>query len=533
MAGIPQWNTPYGLGIANSSFGATPPGAAGSMFVSSGAGAPPAFVNPFGQDLRKNNRSIFEFLTAPQQADVFSGNDPTIDLTSVINAALTQMAGGKLTMAGGGRYLIEGSVSILSALTWEFESSATLYLGTQNMNGIVVGDGTSGPRNAVAGTKIITPNIAPLTAVSAFTSGAAFFRNNVSDVDIINPNIYGKDAAGTSKLFDGFYDYMVAESDVIYSFIQYLLGRAWHPEGDGTTAGAVTDCNFDFARIYNCNIPVFVDTGCAGLGMERPTIYKFGSGQWAIHFNCTPGPQGQNFFINTPDIELDTGVAGGVWVENGERVRLNGGWIGDNGAGNVPAIKFDTGADSCSTSVDTTGAHIELLGLFNRVDGGDIAGDATTSGAVGILIGGEGSQVSDAVKIRQWLGNGIGFTGTPSNVSIGAQNYNTNGRDIASLAAFTNGDAPVVADAVTDQNQIFTAAATVDIPANLSFVQITGGTTITTLVQHGRGKSLAIQAGSGGITIGSGGNIIGFTGTVAAFEIITLVCDGQFWFKSV
>jgi hypothetical protein len=65
------------------------------------------------------------------------------------------------------------------------------------------------------------------------------------------------------------------------------------------------------------------------------------------------------------------------------------------------------------------------------------------------------------------------------------------------------------------------------------FVQVTGGTSVTTITRHGLGAMLTIQAGAGGITLAAGGNLQLKSPpvTVSEYTAITLVCDGTNWFE--
>lgn len=482
-------------------------------------------------NLRAKRRSILDFLSVAQRADVLNGT-LALDLTTVINNAIVQMTGGELVF-NPGQYRIDGQLNVLAALTMNFSNrQASLVLGTQNQNGIVIGDNTDPTRNLLFGTKIIEPTITVKNGIPTFTSGAAIKRNYVAHVDIMRPQIYGKDAT-TTRLWDGLSDYRVSESDAPDILFQYLNGSGVYALGDGTTPGRTVDCNYDNARIFGIKKGIFIDAGCAGLGMYRPAIYGIAAAGWGIHVRCTAGPNGQNFFIDTPDIEVTPGAAGGIWGESGNRIMVHGGWIGGS---NVPGVKFDYSADSCSTSADMVGCYAELNGPQNRVTGGDIAGDNTTAGANGIIIRGSGCSVSDEVSVRQWLGNGIDWGGTtPSNVKIGSVDFTSNGRDIASMDAFSNVNAPTVANGNTNKTRSYVAAATMDLPANMGFVQITGATAIATIKRQGAGKVLTIQAGAGGITINNTGNIILPSSPLAvpAFNTVTLYCDGVNWFKSV
>lgn len=119
-AGIPQFNTAVGLGVANSSFGAVAPGSAGQSYVSNGASANPSFQNltaaQMAAILAANNTwsgtntssgDVYSGSGRPWvdvRAEGAAGNGSTID-TAAFNSAQTILA----TLGGGTLYLPPGN----------------------------------------------------------------------------------------------------------------------------------------------------------------------------------------------------------------------------------------------------------------------------------------------------------------------------------------------------------------------------------------------------------------------------------------
>jgi hypothetical protein len=435
---------------------------------------------------------------------------------------------GKRIVVPKGSYKITVSLKIRSAVTLDFEPGATLLLATQNMNGIEIGDGTVATRNRTFGTVINRPSFNPLAGIAPFTSGACIHRNFVAFCHVNYLTVYGRDG-GIIKLSNGVYDYRATECDTPKAIIQYIRSNAIHCKGDGTTPGRTVDCNYDNLRATNIGKGIFIDAGCAGIGAYRPTIYGIAAGGYGIHINCKSGPNGQNFFIDTPDVEASAGAAAAIFLESGGKAIVKGGWVGASmGYGLKVGIAFD----SADVSTHFVQSRVLIQGPHNTISGGEIVGDATTV-VDGLTITGANTVIASSVKIRQWAGNGIAWAGAnPSGVLIGALHFANNVTDIAPLTGFTPSTMPVIMQGVTDKARTAIAATTLALPITVPFVQVVGTTPITTIPVRGVGARLTLQAGKGGITFQSGGNITLPTSplTIAAFNTVSLVCDGASWF---
>lgn len=484
------------------------------------------------QNLNRAGRSIFEWLSPAQIGQATSGVQPSLDMTAAINTAIADMEGGRLVFPPGCGFRINGQLNVLSALVMDFSDNlATLYLGTQNQNGIVIGDGTDATRSKLFNGRLIRPSIVPVEGVPAFASGSAVFRNYVGNFHIEGLSVYGRDSVGW-KLLDGLRDERATESDAPDLLIQFVNGSGVYTKGDGTTPGRTVDCNYDNARVFGALYPFFIDDGCAGIQIDNPILYSIRTGGAIMRIRMTAGPNGQNIFVRNIDAECTPGATYGVWVEGGDNVNLVGGWIG--GQAGVPAILFDTLSSSCSTSVNVDVGEVVLKGSQGRILPCDITGDNTTAGANGVIIQANDCSIASGTTIRQYLGNGISFGGTtPARLNVGSVQFNNNGTDIAPLTGFTTTTAPVIADGTTDKPIIITAAASITAPMNRGFVQFSGAAPVTTIAAHGAGKILTIQASGGTVTLASGGNLILRSPPVAIpnGQVISLRCDGVSWFE--
>lgn len=459
--------------------------------------------------------------------------DPTADcsarLQAAIDAAIAARSGLILLPRS---YRINSALRILGRLSIDFSDRlATLLLGTPNMNGIEIGDGTDAIRNATFGVQLIAPAFSPYPGVSPSTDGACIHFNYVAYVDVIRPSVYGKDGA-TRKLFHAIRMERATECDVSHLVAQELLGQGITCAGTAGPENRVVDCNFDFARVIGCSgTGIFLGAYTHGIGLYRPIMYNI-EGK-LIHINA-PGT-GQNYFITDVDGEIQNtgGAAYGIHVEAGNKAIIKGGWLGANAPGGTPpiAVHFGAGADSCTADVDTFSARIVIDGAACTIAGGDIVGDAATAGS-GITIGGAQTVIASGVRVRQWVTSGIAWSGTPGQVQIGNVSFRSNGTDIAPLPAFTALTAPLIEQGTTEKSASLAAAATMAVPNPLRVVQVSGATAITTIPPHGTGARLTIQADGGGINLNTGGNLALVAAPVAvpAFGTISLVCDGVNWF---
>lgn len=457
--------------------------------------------------------------------------DGTTDDAAAIQAAIDANPR-KTIILPAGSYLISSPIRITAAPIILDCSKATFILGTVDMNGIEIGNGTQAGKDATIATRIIAPTFNIKAGLPAFTTGSCIYRNFVAFVNVENLRVYGRDGV-TTKLYNGVYDYMAAECDTPNATIQWVSHHAVHCKGDGTLTGRTVDCNYDNLRATDIFTAIYIDVGCAGLGFYRPTIYGIFAGGRGIHINTTPGSMGQNFFIDTPDIEAGATTDSAIWLQSGQKAIINGGWVGASmGFG----LKIGATFDGADVSCNFVQSKVIIEGPQNVISGGEIVGDGS-SVIDGLVIKGERTVIASGVKIRQWAGNGIGWGGAnPTGVLIGDLDYSNNANDISALTGFTQATAPTIGKGSTDKPRTYVAAATLSIPPSINFALVTGATAIQTLPLRGSGGSLTLQAGVGGITLNNAGNIILPTSplVVAANSTVTLHCDGAAnYFKSV
>lgn len=453
--------------------------------------------------------------------------DGTTDDAAAFQACLNANPG-KRILVPMGKYRISVSLKIRAAMTLDFEPGATLLLATRNMNGIEIGDGTVATRDKTFRTVINRPSFNPAAGVAPFTSGACIVRNFVAFCDVSHLTVYGRDG-GIAKLFNGVHDFRATECDTPKATIQYLRNTAIHCQGDGTTPGRTVDCNYDNLRATDIRTGIFIDAGCAGIGAYRPTIYGLAAGGYGLHINCTSGPNGQNFFIDTPDIEAQATAAAAIFLESGGKAIIKGGWVGASmGFG----LKIGAAFDSADVSCHFVQSKVLIQGPHNSISGGEIVGDAATV-SDGLVITGANTVIASSVKVRQWAGHGIAWGGTtPSGVLIGALHFANNATDIAPLVGFTPSTMPVIMQGSTDKARSVTAAATLALPITVPFAQVTGASPIKTVPVRGVGARLTLQAGASGMRLESGGNLTLPVSPliIAAFNTVSLVCDGASWF---
>lgn len=456
---------------------------------------------------------------------------PTIDFSTKLQAAIDAAYTKKLIVDAGLNLRIGTSLKILNRIQIEFEMGAQLMLATQNMNGIEIGDGTLTTRTNVAGTRILYPSFVPFPGVAQFTSGACIRENYLNNVDVVEPSFYGLN--GTRKLFNGVYQLRCTQCDVTGITSQEMHGDGVYAEGTAGVANRTVDCNYDFARFVNSDGNGIVwGANTAGLGAYRPEGY--GLTGWGLKIDAVAGANGQNYFVDTPDFEVENTSAGGVWAKGGSALILSNGWMGANGpAGTLPiGIQIDAAFDSVDIGIASGYALRNIInGPACVVSRGNWASDTVTAGTA-FTIGADDTIVSDDVTIRQYAGTAIGWSGTPSRVRIGSVQFKANGTDIAAVGGWAALSGPLISTGQTEKTRAYTAAATTTLPIAHSFFQITGATNITTIPPHGVGKRITIQAGAGGITLAAGGNLSLRAPPVAvtAFATISLVCDGATWF---
>lgn len=494
--------------------------------------------------------SVFDFLTTAQQNNV-ALNIGSIDVTAAIQAAVIAAAGLELFFPPG-KYLITSAINIVSAVrirgVYQF---TTIILGTQNQNGFVIGDGTSGGQTSSQSSSIEALVFNPSSSVAAFTSGSCIFLNYCLYAQVKNCYFYGKNAT-TSILFTGVTCFQASEPEICFCYFTSLRGYGLYTSGTSLALRTV-DGRFDnneFQAIANdC---VHLDANTAGCTINNMVAFNFST--WGIVINSGTSGAGSLHYISQPDIEAD-GTSGGIYIQNCANVDIDGGWIGTNVyTGTTPSLWVG----AASNSVKVTGMQLQtgrvlIDGPACTLTGCDVVGDNVAATA-GIVISSAASDTSICGgTIRQHATSGIQFTSTPpaTRCKIVGVNFKACGPvagtgyevvgstgvpgSILGVSGTPGLLPPLIRDCQSDVPFLFAAAATGSITtsAGRDAIQATASANITNITNLSAGNRLMIQAGAGGITVAGGGNIaLKTTPTaIAAFKAMSFWNDGQNWYE--
>lgn len=478
--------------------------------------------------------SVFDWMSAAQQNNV-ALNIGSIDVTAAYQAAIVANSKGNLYMPPGG-YLISGAglSNAVGCSIYGVRYRSTFILGTQNMNAITYGDGTSGTRSAASSCRLDGVAFNPLNGVSTFTSGSCVTRNNVFDVHVNNCDFYGKDAT-TVRLWNAITDISTTDCDSNSCNTSQILNNVVNVSG---AAGALaSDCFYNFHRYNNIGgDALFVGVFIGGLTFTNPTGYSVTG--WHFHMNSSPGNNGQNVFVTSPDFECDAGSLGGGYVQQGNGVSFTGdGWIG-LGAGASATTKLlwlGVNSSNCkSNEINYFGGQILIDGPDNYVTGGNVSGDGVTSTTAFLVtstatfgcIGGD-------IKINQYITSAVAFSGSPPalNFKVNAQ-FNSIGANATEITGISsaNNNGPDCRGCTTSASTSVAAVAALPLNFGNELIQVVGATAVTSMTIKSKGTIQAIQAGAGGITINNTAGIITLSGSnisLSAFKIAGFICDGN------
>lgn len=455
--------------------------------------------------------------------------DGTTDDTAALQAAITAIQGTNKRLVINGPAKITAALTITAKVVIDFcDRQGALLMATQNMNGIVIGDGTAPTRALLFGTVLLAPSFRPFPGVAQSASGACIFENYAAVVDVLRPSFYGLDA-GVRKLFNGLVQFQCMQCDT-----PYIIGNEMHGDIVVTSGGAgalrTVDCNYDNARFINSDgNGVTWGAYSEGVGMFRPEAY--GLTGWALKVDAGAG---LNFFVTDPDFEVEGTSAGGIWAKSGTGLMVTGGWCGARGiVGTLPiGVQVDATFNSAEIGFSQTFAiRVILNGGASKVSRGIYTSDTVTAG-VGITLGAVDCEVATGVTIRQYAGTAIGFSGTPTGLVIGDVKFKANGTDIASVGAWAALAGPVIGNCQTDKARTgYVGAATVSIPLSVSMAQIGGTTNISTIPPSGVGSLLSIQATGSTVNMVSGGNLALKSAPVAIpnGQFLHFRGDGAIW----
>lgn len=499
-------------------------------FVNSGAGAVPTTLQARGQ----LTPTVFDWFSAAQQNNVSLGIG-SIDVTAAVNQAIAQNPRGNLFIPPGS-YLISGAglTNLVGCSLYGVRYRSTFLLGTQNMNGLSYGDGTSGTRNAASSCRIDGVAFNPLNGVATFTAGSCVVRNNVFDVHINNCDFFGKDST-TVRLWNAITDISTTDCDSNYCNTSQILNNVVNVSGASTSALA-SDCFYNYHRWNNIGGDAFfVGINVGGLTLVNPT--GFAVSGWHVRMNSSAGTFGQNFFISNPDFECD-GTGQGIWVQQGNGVGIGGeGWIGGNAA--CKLIWFGVNASNCKIEgMNLFGGQFVLDGPDCYMKGGTMFGDAVTSTVAVTISTTAVNGAIDGTHIGQYTAAPVQFSGAPPTafkVRAHFNSVNSGGAEITGLA--TSGiQPPDCRGCTTDASSQIASASALPLNFGRDFNAVSGATAVNSMTIKSQGDRQILQAiSAGGFTVNNTAGIITKNGAATAipqFKIMELVCDGNAtWFE--
>lgn len=494
-----------------------------AFFSQSGASS---LVRSVQDKLRELNPSVLDYV----------GVDPTgiTDSTAGLQAAINANAGRSLYFPPG-NYKITSPLTILNGLVlYAKPETVNILLGTANMDGIIIGDGTVAGANSSGRTSIIGLAFNPAPGVGTSSSKSAIFVNYSFFIRLEDIDVYGSDSGNTTRLYNGITLFQTTTWYINNYHCTNVVNYGLSTGGSPGIANRTVDGYVEKAEFTNCgNDCVFIGPYSAGLVLNTITAQMYN--QWGIHIQMNPvGPSGQNIFILQPDLEAD-GASSGIWVEYGSTVQIIGGWISGS-KNSSKAVFFDTNTDTCSlVGCDIVFGQVTVSGLANSVRSCNITGDAVTT-PVGIVVNGTAADTQIiGCRVRQFTNYGIQFIGSPLRCLVDGCHFkqNTLGEVFGQNFAGPGIIPPTISGCQSDASPALTAAASVTLHVGRNIYQVTGTTNINTMTALGANQRITLQAAAGGCNFVSGGNLQLKTSPTAvpAFSTISFVCDGVTWFE--
>ena len=457
------------------------------------------------------------------------GDGVTDDTQAIQNAI--DASSGKTVFLPAGSYLITDSLNITVSTSLEGEfAKTTIILGTQNKDGIVVGDGTLATRSVVGTITISNIAFNPSSTVAAFTAGSCIYINFAYNTRIIDCVFYGKNGSGTVILNNGVVCNRVSE----YYITNCLFsGLKTYGHGAGGTGVNPLDQSID-GRIDFCTF-IDIETACvafsnycSGMTVNCPIMYSFnGTGILIDSFWGGTG-SGINFFILQPDIEVGTGNAG-IVVNNGNIIQIIGGWIGGDVGVFVETTGSGVSIESCAIQ-----ASVDIRGNACQVVGCEISKLPGTTANDGLRISSCDDMIVVGNRIRQWTNSGIYVSGVCPRLQITGNSFRSNGTNIYGDAWNADNAPAKVTGNNGDVVFYLTAASALPIQHGRYYYQVTGATAINSMTLMASETRVVIQAGAGGITINSGSPIYckgGVNASVPAFTCIEFMSTGTNWIE--
>lgn len=455
-----------------------------------------------------------------------------------------------------GSFKQSAAINKLTGSSWQgVKGKSTFILATQNMNGIVVGDGTAGPFGTTAQTFIDGLSWNPLPGIAAFASGSCIYLNTTSYVHVTNCTFYGLDVA-TKKLFNGVKISASTECWVTDSYFISLLGVGLDISGtSAATPGLTADGRFDrnefTAVVGDC---VLVGDYVAGCTFNWMIAFNYTT--WAIHFAGTGVAANSLYYIDQPDFEAD-GASGSIYCQYGANFDINAGWISGQAApGAVPALWCGANAGRVKvTGTQVLKGRIQVDAPSCTFTGVDCVGDNATAASVGYVISSTGTDCSiTGGKVQQHFGAGIQFSSTApaSGANINGVSFKGNGPSgtspgysvvgstglpgsILGASGGLTHNSPRISGCISDISNSIASAASIIVDVGRQSYQVTGTTQITTITPLGEGSRITLQpTNAAGCALAGGGNILLKTSptTIPQFSTMSLNCfDGVNWFE--
>ncbi len=450
--------------------------------------------------------------------------DGATDCSSGLQACITANPGKDIRLPPGS-YLINTAINILTGLSLRgVRNRTTFILGTQNMNGFVVGDGTLTTRNLCGNVLIKNIDFNAKAGLAAFTSGSCIYTNYTYNTNIENCTFYGLDGA-TKKLFNG-----VSTSKGTNVWLKYcnfisLAGYGYAASGANSTTERTVNGRLDFCEWTDITLDcVNLGAYCEGIWITQPNMYQFDAAAIKIDTSLF------NFDIVSPNIEI-SGTGSGITCTTAKNVNIHGGWIGGSvthiglsvSAASSRVFAFGTLFGQCK--LDISGAECEIHA--------DVVGDSVTAGDA-ITIASTAAGFSFKGKVQGWVGTGVVFTGEAGRSRIDAQ-FSGNTTNVSGDAWAPGGSAPAnFAGCTSNGTFALTAAATLPVYHGRYFYQVSGATNITALPNMAAGTVITIQGGATAPTFVHSATLWlngAANATVTTNYTLTLVSGGNGWLE--
>lgn len=502
-----------------------PPGTSGGgdliRFLQAGLGTTPRTM----QEKAREIRHITDW----------DGVDPTgvLDSTVGIQTAINECVGKDLHWVPGG-YKISAELEIVLGAVRMYCPIGTVEIrqATPDTDHIRVGDGTSPTRSATLETVIDGFIFVPFPGTTASSSGAMIRTEFAANLNVRNCVFYGHDGIA-KKSWNALELDRCEDSRIVDCKVLNMRNNAISAYGAAGLANRTVDVRIEQLRSFNCDGDQIVFGPHSG-GMFLTNWISLGvaAGASALFINADPSTeQGTNYFIVNPNIEMGLQAGSvGIFVNKGQAVDIQGGWIGGVAAtgkgyhfavGSSSSSIRDTRVDGGQNQID--GAAISVTNVEHSGFGTDTVGLTVTAGATGTMISG---------RFRQFTTFGIDLQGSPQSVVIGPVVFANNGTRDINGGDYAGG--PSVVGVRSGLNPSLTAATTLPIDYGQQAYQVTGGATISAMTLLSPGFKVSVQAGSGGLTWNTGANLILKASPAAqpAFSLMEFTMIGGVWYET-